>query len=1191
MTGDSRARDAAARKAARSVFDRPLVLEAGAGSGKTATLVARVVAWCLGPGWDRAAARLREEAGSRREPADEEIAAGCLARVTAITFTEKAAAEMADRCGAAFERLARGEGVIGLPPGELALPAADVARRATALATRIDRLEVTTIHGFCSRLLGAWPLEAGLRPGFEIDADGRGALALAETVVAARQAARAGDRDAEDLVTLAAAGIGPRQLAEALAALLAAGARPGELERDPFPAPRQEELAREVALRARKFAGRLHATGWSGRVADRVRGGLEELATAGAGGDLAAVREVLAGEAGDRLLDDLGRARNRREKPVTLLPPEEVGTFRAECAALRELCREAREIDPPVLGALHRVLAALLPEADREARARGIVGFDALLAGARRLLGEHRGVLRAVRASLDQLLVDEVQDTDPLQYEIVGLLALEEEPGPRPGLFVVGDPKQSIYGFRSADLGAYENFLDRVRQAGGEVHSLVVNYRSVPAILDEVARSAGPLLGYERGVQAAWKDLVPAEDGAGEPLPGDRSPVEFWASWKLPPAGGGEDGGPWGARTRAEEARELEAAAIARDLRDRIDHDPAFRPGRVAILLRATTGQQPYLEALRGAGIPCVVERERDWARRRDVVELAALVRAVVDPADRLALVTFLRAPFAGVPDAALPRLWRAGFPALAAALGEDPAAAERATRLLREVAAALREREGDVPGLARVAGWEESAVHAVELLAELRESFRRDRVDAFVRRLGDRLLPFAEAAARWQGETRVLRQRTFLRRLFDRLRGLPGSPRQVLRALREAAAGLVEEDPAAPADEAEDAVRVLTIHKAKGLTFDEVYLVDLHHGTGGGSGTARARIVREGDRVIVSAGGMRLPGDAERGRRQGRREAAEACRMFYVAITRPRRRLVVCGCWPEEDRAGGESLLERLAAARPGPFGRMVAEGKTAWTDEHGVRYRVLGGESGETRVPGRGNAAKPPDPGPPLAAAEARRVEAAARSAWTLLLSPSGAAEEPSPDEEEEPLFPADPRERDVLLAAGTVVHRLLERFDPGDGPEAAWNSFLAEELPRVVAEAAPGALREAVAAEVEEILAGFAGSGPFRRFVEVFPHLLGREVPVALAADPGAEGGFAWSGTIDLLYRDPATGEIVVADHKTDRAATPAARERLVRHYAPQLAVYARAVARALGLSRLPRRELWFLREGRIEPVPGE
>ena len=173
-------------------------------------------------------------------------------------------------------------------------------------------------------------------------------------------------------------------------------------------------------------------------------------------------------------------------------------------------------------------------------------------------------------------------------------------------------------------------------------------------------------------------------------------------------------------------------------------------------------------------------------------------------------------------------------------------------------------------------------------------------------------------------------------------------------------------------------------------------------------------------------------------------------------------------------------------------------------------------------------------------------------------------------------------------MLLAAGTVVHRLLELFDPGTDPVHAWERLVARRLADLVRAAAVRELVPAVEREVREILAGFPESDPFARLVEIAPGILGREVPLVLVADPKKERGFAWSGTIDLLYRDPGTGRIVVADYKTDRASGDQERKQLVDRYAEQLDVYARGVERAFGLDYRPRCELWFLREGKIQVV---
>ena len=152
--------DADARRLARRVFDRPLVLEAGAGTGKTSVLVSRLVAWLLGPGWERAEAAVGANGGGAA-PDPSRVAARALERVVAITFTEAAAAEMAERLEQALAGIETRDAPPELADVEaLELPSA--VSRARALRLSLDRLSVQTIHAWCRRLLLEHPFEAAL---------------------------------------------------------------------------------------------------------------------------------------------------------------------------------------------------------------------------------------------------------------------------------------------------------------------------------------------------------------------------------------------------------------------------------------------------------------------------------------------------------------------------------------------------------------------------------------------------------------------------------------------------------------------------------------------------------------------------------------------------------------------------------------------------------------------------------------------------------------------------------------------------------------------------------------------------------------------------------------------------------------------------------------------------------------------
>ena len=164
-----REEDLAARRAAQTVFGVPMVLEAGAGTGKTTVLVARVLAWCLGPGWEAAERKLAGEGGA---PASRAVAERVLERVVAITFTEAAAAEMESRIMTALAQVADAEPVLGYEAAADAADRAAHALRARTLLAVFDRLHMQTIHAFCRRLLANHPLEAGLHPRFRVDARG-----------------------------------------------------------------------------------------------------------------------------------------------------------------------------------------------------------------------------------------------------------------------------------------------------------------------------------------------------------------------------------------------------------------------------------------------------------------------------------------------------------------------------------------------------------------------------------------------------------------------------------------------------------------------------------------------------------------------------------------------------------------------------------------------------------------------------------------------------------------------------------------------------------------------------------------------------------------------------------------------------------------------------------------------------------
>jgi ATP-dependent helicase/nuclease subunit A len=1192
-TAERLAADRRAREVAQRRFGGCLVLEAGAGTGKTTVLVSRAVAWGLGPGWEQAAGDVTEGHPLR-------VARRVLSGVVAITFTEAAAAEMALRIGSALRELESG----GLPLGcsaEALPPEPRRGQRARALLAALDALVVQSIHAFCRRLLAAHPLEAGLHPRFEVDGDGAGQRRIVRELLQERTGdafARDGEGDLAQLCLLEPGGAAA--LEEVLLELLEQGVPPELFEAEVHGAERITRLLDTLRAALERL---LEAEG--GRTASLPKSQTAHTLREAAADSLAAAEvaqptaEALAGLAG-RLLDELwskpalaslgrwarGDFGQREGAALGSAAPQ----VREAASALAPLLRHVFRLDPARLERARRVVSGLLREAHARLRREGLAPFATLLFAARGLLRDHPEVAAGERRRIDQLLVDEFQDTDPIQCEIIARLALEGAPEERPGLFLVGDPKQSIYGWRSADLAAYHQFLRGVL-GDEEPLRLSVNRRSPAAILAEVECAVAGVMRAEEGVQPRFEPLT-ADPDRQDPTPA--APVEAWAIFD--PQGGGAS---------ATELRRLEADALARDLvrlyRDELVHEEGPRWGRCAVLLRAASQIDDYLEALRRAGVPYAVDSDRSYYRRREVLDAAALVRAVVDPSDSLALVAFLRSAWVGVPDAAWIPLWARDLPKLVAELhGADETRLGALATLVREVA---RQLPAGIPGLGRIRGFEENLVAALHVLADLRAAFEDEAPDRFVERLRRTVLAEASEAARYLGAHRVANLERFLRELEAQLEEGLADGASLARQLREA--GEREPDPfeGPPRSPEGDAVRVMTVHRAKGLDFDHVYLLGIQREPRGRGRLLSAARPEEPQEYELF--GAATPGFHSLEALRAHKGRAEEVRTLYVALTRARRRLVVSGAWREDDREleSASTFADLLAHRRgglpdlPAEVARARADGRAELLRE-GVLWRFPPLESAvPPAAPARGSAEGGADAAELAASSE--RLAALGRAARIRegRRRARGAAAEKDAEHAEAAVeervgapesSAAEQPGRSAALVLGSAVHAALEGLDLAQPPAAA--AARAEEaLARTLrAELGTGAARPL--ASGRQLLQRFFGGPLYPRLRSLGDRLLARELPVLLepeAGDPAAPIGF-WSGAIDLLYLDAEGGEAVVADYKTDRV-EPGRAGALAARYRAQGAVYVRAVQRALGLERPPRFELWLLSSGEVVRVP--
>ncbi|HTO68999.1 MAG TPA: UvrD-helicase domain-containing protein [Myxococcota bacterium] len=1076
--------DGAARERAAHCFDRNLVVVAGAGSGKTSLLVERLLCQLV-----------------ERDLAPDAFAA--------ITFTEKAAAEMRKRLEAALARLAaRAAGKLTEAHDEgeeadrafawlrgrqsLALPL--IAERATARLRALAETEVTTIHGFCARLLRRHPLEAGVDPDFAVDT--RGAweelldelwerfLAGPDGLEGPRSArfARVLDLLAlRELETLARAAAGFAVADESLAQPLPdvrAALGPllanviGEIDALGI-APPPAQGPESYLLAARPLLVTLRERG-----IDAFRAELE-IAT-------------FASTQGIRgLLESTPTAKKLPE--ATQLVGE-----------VQKLLRKLRKIDDELLREALALVAPFARDARAEARRRGVLPFDALLVLARDLLASHPEVRRAVAERCRVLFLDEFQDTDPLQYEIVFLIAEPAGAAARPGsLFIVGDPKQAIYRFRGADIAAYEAAVERILGSpGAEQLVLTRNFRAVPELvvpLDALFQDVFAPPSHSDESLRAWVRY----DGLEAHRAPAREPRVL--RWDI------------GAAQSADAARELEARVIASWVAREVGAG-RFRFGDVALLLRALTDVHQYVRAFHALDVPIWVGRSLESERDPALQQLDALLRALANPADAPAVVGFLRSPLGGVPDAELARH-----------------ATRARGRWLYTTAPVDSAR---VPNLAR----------AFETLAGWHARMQREPLARTLAALRDETPLLALHASATDGARRVVDLSAMLDRLVARASAAPERPlRYWVDALEREERRRSAEEPLPDTD----AVRVLSIHGAKGLEFDVVILADLARANPRDWEDA-LRFSREQNALAVRTRAASSSTWIERERIEEEHESAELRRLFYVAATRARERLVVADA-------------RRKQGVGRDTFGRLLRD----WP----VAAEKLDGPFEVASVPRR--------PVRPRALEALERAEAAAARARatrsTALLRPSavtGADDEHAQHASDSDDFESERRaaRRPVAQAVGTALHELLERWDFRSRERA--RALLAGAVVRAARRA--GADEAEVGAEAGAALESLLAGGLPKALASA--EILGRELPLVFRDDEGR----GWSGTIDVLYRDPVTRALVVADYKSDKKPDADSRAR----YRAQLEVYARGVAKLFPGEPKPELELVWLRTGQRE-----
>ena len=1044
--------DAAARRAISEDLGTSLLVEAAAGTGKTTKLVERMTALIR-------------------------TGATTIDHLSAVTFTIKASAELSERFQASLETAARESAPEDRPRLEAAL-------------SRLDSAFVGTIHAFCARLLRERPVEAGVDPGFAEMDEPENAAARLEAWN--RYTERLFTGESPILARLPALGIRLEDLRQTFETLSDnEDVLPAIGPEEPPPDFSAERAAVEKFLEhaIRELPGQMPAGGWSD-----FQGAVRRAAR------LVSLRDTSDAPAFAKVLEALHRAKKRATGS---------GRLRSEFETL------LRDTIEPGLTRwrqyLHPILMrAIAPAASDYAswrRRNGRLNFQDLLLLARDLLRRHPQVRRAFQDRFLPILVDEFQDTDPIQAEILFYLTgadADEQDwkklAPLPGsLFVVGDPKQSIYRFRRADIETYAAVRERMEKSG-RVLNLSANFRSTARLcrwVNGVFSKEFPAAATPE--QAAW---VPLAAQRAEGAPG-----VFRLQTRTPSSG-------------AAAVVEQDSARIARAIAAMVRCGER-RPGDFLVLFRARKFMSDYARALESRGIPYELSGGGAFKDSEELRTLLPLLQAISDPDDPVPFAAVLRGPLFGVDDEALYRHARAGGRFSFRAALPEPAD----------------------PRIAR----------ACQLLAEGEELAATLPPGAAISRLCGRLGWTAYAGSRELADSRagnllkaIAAARTFSSEGLD-------FGAVVAELGRLTGEGYIEEMGARPGRRG--AVRLMTLHGAKGLEAPVVFLADPRRES---VRPPRFWIDRRGERaeghwrVIRETEGF---GVIEIAEPQGWEEMAaiekafddaEKKRLLYVAATRAREMLVV-SIWKQGKSENAQGPWSSLA-----PFlTEDLLEPAPATQAAPALPLSGLAGELSAFAV-----------------RRERRRAESGA--ATYAVVPVTGIAHAGVP----RPAWQRTGRG----MSWGRVLHGVLEALmrDSKLDVRACVSNLLAEE------DRPAGDLDEIV-----RIVDGVRGSPLWQRALAAKARFA--EVPFALRV-PRAELGFSdgpaeplLQGAIDLVFEED-DGWVLI-DYKSDTVKDNL--PDLVAFYTPQVDIYRRYWERLTG--RPTRAGLFFLETREAVWVP--
>lgn len=1086
MKPDEKLIDQHHRDLATEDLSKSYIVEAAAGTGKTTILVKRILNLIK-----KGEARLDE--------------------VVAITFTEKAAAELKIRLRQEFENALLQE------------THPDRIQHLWEALSDLERMQVTTIHSFCGSLLRERPLEANLDPNFEV-ADALMAALLQREVWEGWFERKIKDNDPA-LRRALTMGVKTDQIYEMAKSLIK---NREMLESPPILSSREKlekDIDRFVEIFQENLASLNSMKQYCRKKEDKAFLTIEELNL-----KMKELDSISDREERERFIyKELQLQSSSKGNKSNWKPESHLMKAREHFDSIREYLEKIKGvIADSILTGLIDTLRSYLDAYQMVKKERNLLDFHDLLLCTRRMLKQHPEVRRYFRDRYRFLLVDEFQDTDPLQAEIIFFLSEEERSKATEWrrvqvanrrLFLVGDPKQSVYRFRRADIEMYEEA--KIRLGPSRLLTISQNFRCAPSIIHLVNR--------------IFRDLIiPPEEGQYQP---EYVPLHFGRKEEtIPPVHGTILLYPPKKEeilmNTAEECRYWESQCVASFIQRLVteerwevwdEESQSFRPimfKDIAILMR-NHHPVPFLEeALRSNRVNYRVLGGKFFYQRQEVEQLLNVLQAIDDPNDKVALIGALRSPFFGISD---------------------------------EDIFLFHTHGGELNYLpdARNTHLEEP----FKLLKELHEIRNQVSVSILLKKLYEATRGLVLFLMKPQGEQRVMN----LLRIGDVARSLEErglvSFRAFVRWLSERQEEEDEDQEPPALDRGDDFVRLLTFHKAKGLEFPVVILTDLAH-----KGNDREDLIidRNGGRIGIKMGSgkhlLQTLNFEELKRWEEQRREAEERRLLYVAMTRARDFLVLPVFWVKDKKGGGMEIPSKSFMAYLQPY--LIDPDRAPYGEiEEGIifydtnRLELTPEDQGSFLYPTLLEKQNEEDIRLPLRQLEQWREaqrEIKRRGEEGRPIATAIEKVEEIKREEESAILLVKGGEGAIF---GKLVHHLFEKVD--------WHQpMLLKEMAESEGKAlgAPGPIIK----RAEEMVRQALRSPTLQRVINSGDYY--KEVPFSYKKD-----GILYEGVMDVVFKEK--DGLIVLDFKTDLVDQESLKSK-AEYYRPQVEVYSDSIQTIFG-----------------------